>query len=93
MLSSPNYAPEHSSLHWLLKRHSRAECALAAVIESCYLKEVSTCRMNDPTATLGINNLSKSQICDMAKDLDTMVEDFRTRLFDQEPYFYVSCDA
>ncbi len=31
--------------------------------------------MNDLVATLGINNLSKSQVSDMAKDLDEIVED------------------
>ena len=49
--------------------------------------------MNDLVATLGINNLSKSQVSDMAKDLDVMVEDFRTRPLDTGPYLYVSCDA
>ncbi|STC65448.1 transposase-like protein [Corynebacterium diphtheriae] len=33
--------------------------------------------MNDLVATLGINNLSKSQVPDMAKELDEMVADFR----------------
>ena len=49
--------------------------------------------MNDLVATLGINNLSKSQVSEMAKDLDQMVEDFRTRPLDTGPYLYVSCDA
>lgn len=29
----------------------------------------------------------------MATDLDSMVEDFRTRPLDTGPYLYVSCDA
>ena len=49
--------------------------------------------MNDLVASLGINNLSKSQVSKMAKDLDQMVEDFRTRPLDTGPYLYVSCDA
>lgn len=49
--------------------------------------------MNDLVASLGINNLSKSQVSEMAKDLDSMVEDFRTRPLDTGPYLYVSCDA
>ena len=49
--------------------------------------------MNDLVASLGINSLSKSQVSDMAKDLDVMVEDFRTRPLDTGPYLYVSCDA
>ena len=78
---------------WLPQRRTRAERALTTVIATCYLKGVSTRRMNDLVATLGINNLSKSQVSEMAKDLDQMVEDFRTRPLDTGPYLYVSCDA
>ena len=78
---------------WLLERRTRAERALTTVIATCYLKGVSTRRMNDLVASLGINNLSKSQVSEMAKDLDQMVEDFRTRPLDSGPYLYVSCDA
>jgi putative transposase len=78
---------------WLLERRSRAERALSTVIATCYLKGVSTRRMNDLVASLGITNLSKTQVSEMAKDLDCMVEDFRTRPLDSGPYLYVSCDA
>ena len=78
---------------WLLERRSRTERALSTVIATCYLKGVSTRRMNDLVATLGINNLSKSQVSQMAKELDDMVDDFRTRRLDQGPYHFVSCDA
>lgn len=78
---------------WLLQRRTRAERALTTVIATCYLKGVSTRRMNDLVASLGINNLSKSQVSDMAKDLDEMVEDFRTRPLDTGPYLYIACDA
>lgn len=49
--------------------------------------------MNGLVATLGIANLSKSQISEIAKDLDSMVEDFCTQLLDFGPYYYLSCDA
>ena len=78
---------------WLLERRSLTERALTTVIATCYLKGVSTRRMNDLVATLGINNLSKSQVSQMAKELDDMVDDFRTRRLDQGPYHFVSCDA
>lgn len=78
---------------WLLERRSRTERALTTVIATCYLKGVSTRRMNDLVATLGINNLSKCQVSQMAKELDDMVDDFRTRRLDQGPYHFVSCDA
>lgn len=63
------------------------------MIATCYLKGVSTRGMNDLVASLGINDLSKSQVSDMAKGLDDMVADFRTRPLDSSPYFYLSCDA
>ena len=79
---------------WLLERRSRTERALTTVIATCYLKGVSTRRMNDLVATLGINNLLKSQVSQMVSDLDEMVADFRTRPLDQGPYYYyISCDA
>ena len=59
----------------------------------CYLKGVSTRRMNGLVASLGFNNPSKSQVFVITKDLDLMVEDFRTRPLDTGPYLYVSCDA
>ena len=56
------------------------------MIATCYLKGVSTRGMNDLVASLGINDLSKSQVSDMAKGLDDMVADFRTRPLDSGPY-------
>ncbi|GAA4802828.1 hypothetical protein GCM10023353_01130 [Tomitella cavernea] len=43
--------------------------------------------------TLGITGLSKSQVSEMAKDLDTQVEAFRTRPLDEGPYRFVAADA
>lgn len=78
---------------WLLERRTRTERALTTVIATCYLKGVSTRRMNDLVTTLGINNLSKSQVSNMSKELDEMVADFRARPLDSGPYYYLSCDA
>ena len=61
---------------WLLERRSRAERALSTVIATCYLKRVSTRRMNDLVATLGISNMSKSQVSRMSEELDDMAADF-----------------
>lgn len=49
--------------------------------------------MHEPVATLGMNSLSKSQVSQMATDLDEMVADFRTRPLDQGPNYYISSDA
>jgi transposase-like protein len=43
--------------------------------------------------TLGITGLSKSQVSEMAKDLDAQVEAFRTRPLDVGPYTFVAADA
>ena len=42
---------------------------------------------------LGIASLSKSQVSELAKDLDEMVCDFRNRPLDAGPYTYVWADA
>ena len=42
---------------------------------------------------LGITRLSKSQVSEMAKDLDAQVEAFRTRPLDAGPYTFVAADA
>ena len=43
--------------------------------------------------TLGITRLSKSQVSEMARDLDEQVEAFRTRPLDAGPYTFVAADA
>jgi transposase-like protein len=44
-------------------------------------------------AQLGIERISKSQVSRLAKSLDQIVEDFRTRPLDGAPYAYVTLDA
>jgi transposase-like protein len=43
--------------------------------------------------TLGITRLSRSQVSEMARDLDEQVEAFRTRPLDAGPYTFVGADA
>jgi len=87
-LRSGTYFPE-----WLLERRRRAEAALTTVVATSYLLGVSTRRMEDLVKTLGITGLSKSQVSEMARDLDEQVEQFRTRPLDQGPYTFVAADA
>src|SRR5690625_4264070 len=49
--------------------------------------------MDKLVQTLGITGLSKSQVSEMAKDLDEQVADFRTRPLDAGPYTFVAFDA
>ncbi len=79
---------------WLLERRKRAERALTSVVATCYLLGVSTRRMDKLVQSLGITTLSKSQVSEMAKDLDGHVEQFRTRrLDDAGPFTFIAADA
>ncbi|HET7303222.1 MAG TPA: IS256 family transposase [Segeticoccus sp.] len=78
---------------WLLTRRRRAEAALTTVVANCYLLGVSTRRMDKLVQSLGITGLSKSQVSEMAKDLDAQVAAFRTRPLAEGPYTFVAADA
>jgi putative transposase len=78
---------------WLLERRRRAEAALVSVVATSYLLGVSTRRVEKLIQQLGITSLSKSQVSEMARDLDGQVEAFRTRPLDAGPYTFVAADA
>src|ERR687897_893258 len=78
---------------WLLERRRRAERALTTVVATCYLLGVSTRRMEKLVESLGITRLSKSQVSEMAKDLDEQVAQFRHRPLDAGPYTFLAADA
>ncbi len=87
-LRQGTYFPE-----WLLERRRRAEQAMISVVATSYLLGVSTRRMEGLVAQLGITSLSKSQVSEMARDLDDQVRAFRTRPLDAGPYRFVAADA
>ena len=88
-LRTGSYFPE-----WLLERRKRAERALTSVVATCYLLGVSTRRMDRLVQSLGITTLSKSQVSEMATELDAHVEQFRTRsLAESGPFTFVAADA
>jgi transposase-like protein len=70
---------------WLLQPRRRAEQAFVAVIADAYLAGVSTRRVEKLVQQLGVDRLSKSQVSRLAKSLDQIVEDFRTRPLDGRP--------
>ena len=87
-LRTGSYFPE-----WLLERRRRAEQALVSVVATSYLLGVSTRRVEKLVAQLGITQLSKSQVSEMAKSLDEQVEAFRSRPLDAGPYTFLWLDA
>jgi len=78
---------------WLLEPRRRAEQAMVAVVAQCYVEGVSTRRVDDVVRAMGIDGISKSQVSELAKSLDLIVETFRTRPLDAGPYTYVWVDA
>jgi putative transposase len=78
---------------WLLEPRRRAERAFVQVVAECYVRGVSTLRVEGLVRQLGIERISKSRVSEMAKELDAAVEAFRTRPLDGGPYTYVWLDA
>jgi putative transposase len=76
-LRAGSYYPD-----WLLEPRRRGERALVAVVAECYVRGVSTRRVEGLVATLGIQSLSKSQVSELAKSLDAEVAAFRARPLD-----------
>jgi transposase-like protein len=87
-LRSGSYFPD-----WLLQPRRRAEQAFVSVIADAYLAGVSTRRVEKLVQQLGVERMSRSQVSRLAKSLDAIVEDFRTRPLDGAPYPYLVLDA
>jgi putative transposase len=87
-LRSGSYYPD-----WLLAHRRRAEQALVSVVATAYLLGVSTRRVERLAEQLGVKQLSKSQVSEMAAHLDAQVEAVRTRPLDAGPYTFVWVDA
>jgi putative transposase len=87
-LRAGSYFPD-----WLLQPRRRAEQAFVSVIADAYLAGVSTRRVEKLVRQLGVERMSKSQVSRLAKSLDQVVADFRTRPLDGAPYPYLVLDA
>ncbi len=87
-LREGSYYPE-----WLLEPRRRSEKALTQVIAEAYVNGVSTRRVEKLAKAMGIETMSKSQVSELAKSVDQMVEDFRNRPLENGPYTYIWLDA
>ncbi len=92
-LAIPRLRQGGSFPEWLLERRRRSEQALVSVVATGYLLGVSTRQVEKLAGTLGITNLSKSQVPELAKSLDGAVEQFRSRPLDAGPYRFVQAGA
>ena len=73
-LRKGSYFPE-----WLLCARKRAERALMQVVVEAYVKGVSTRQVDGLVQAMGVEGMSKSQVSELAQELDGMVEEFRKR--------------
>ena len=87
-LRKGSYFPE-----WLLAPRRRSERALVQVVTECYVRGVSTRRVDGLVRALGLEGMSKSQVSELAKELDPVGESFRNRPLDRGPYTFVWLDA
>src|ERR671922_320003 len=87
-LRAGSYFPD-----WLLERRRRAEQALISVVATASLLGVSTRRVEKLAQTLGVTQLSKSQVSAMVTHLDAQVAAFRERPLDAGPYPFLWLDA
>lgn len=78
---------------WLLDARKRSERALMGVVAECYLKGISTRKVDAVVKQMGIEGISKSQVSELAASLDKQVEDFRNRPLESEAYPYIWLDA
>ena len=62
----------------------RSEQALIQVVQECWLNGVSTRKIEKIAGKLGLESLSASEVSEINKGLDDMVEEFRSRKLDKE---------
>lgn len=82
-----------SYLPSLLEPRRRAEKALLSVVQEAYVAGVSTRRVEELVAALGVAGLSKSEVSRICGALDAEVEAFRSRPLDPAGYPYLWLDA
>ena len=92
-LAIPKVRPGPSYFPSFLEARRRAERALCAVVAQAYVEGVSTRKVEDVAAQMGITSLSKSQVSRLCGELDELVEAWRTRPLADGPYPLMWIDA
>ena len=62
----------------------RSEQALIEVVQEAWINGISTRKIDRLAKSLGIENISASQVSEISKGLDDMVAEFRTRPLEEE---------
>ena len=78
----------------LLERRRRIDRALFAVVMEAYVHGVSTRKVDDLVAALGVDSgISKSEVSRICRQLDTEMSAFRSRSLSHVEFPYVFLDA
>lgn len=78
----------------VLERRRRIDQALYAVVMESYVHGISTRKVDDLVAAMGISSgVSKSEVSRICGELDGDLEAFRSRPLDHIEFPYVFCDA
>ena len=85
---------EGSFFPQILERRRRIDQALYAVVMEAYVHGVSTRKVDDLVAAMGVDaGISKSEVSRICEELDTRVEAFRGRTLGHVEFPYVYLDA
>lgn len=78
---------------FFITERKRSEAALIQVVQEAFVQGVSTRKMEKLARSLGIENLSRSQVSEMTKGLNEQVDSFRNRSLSQRLYPVLWVDA
>ena len=78
---------------FFVTERKRSEAALIQVVQEAFVQGVSTRKMEKLARSLGIENLSRSQVSEMTKGLNEQVDSFRNRSLSQHLYPVLWVDA
>lgn len=78
---------------FFVTERKRSEAALIQVVQEAFIQGVSTRKMEKLAQSLGIENLSRSQVSEMTKALNDQVDAFRSRTLEDMRYPVIWADA
>lgn len=78
---------------FFVTERKRSEAALIQVVQEAFVQGVSTRKMEKLAKSLGIENLSRSQVSEMTKGLNEQVNAFRSRSLAETRYPVLWVDA
>ena len=80
-------------ISFFVTERKRSEAALIQVVQEAFVQGVSTRKMEKLAQSLGIENLSSSQVSEMTKGLNEQINEFRNRTLSNTVYPILWVDA